>query len=216
MGYPNYFSQLPDNNYAFSINKAGRPNYLSIKDFFHLMKVREDILEHEVLYTQYVVYDGKRPEQISYELYGDEQFYWIILQVNNITDFYNEWPLSRVEMNEFLLKKYGNWSVAGETHHWETVETFNSNDDLVFPGGMVVDENFEYFYWDDPETRNVEKKVLVSEVTNAEYEERLNDKKATIEVLDKKYIYDYEREVRNYFSSLTPQESSVNISDYLR
>ena len=28
------------------------------------------------------------PDQISYEQYGDEQYYWIILQINEIIDFY--------------------------------------------------------------------------------------------------------------------------------
>ena len=216
MSYPTYFSNLPDNNYVFSINKAGKPDYLKIKDFFHLMKVRDDLLKEEFLYTQYVVQNGKRPEQISYEVYGDEQFYWVILQVNGITDYYTQWPLSQIELREFMLKKYGNWSVIESPHHWETVETYDEDDNLVMPGGMVVDQDFEYFYWVDPQSRTTQKKVEVAEVTNAQYEERLNEQKATIDILDKRYIYDYQREVRKYFNSLTSQESSVNISDYFR
>ena len=214
MGFPNYFSKLPNNRYTFTVNKAGKPEFFNIKDFFHLMRVREDILDDKVLYTQYYIDSGKRPEQVSYELYGDEQYYWVILQINEIVDPHNEWPLSRVEMNEYVLRKYGSWEKADSTHHWETEETYDRDGNLILPSGLIVDESFEYFYWDDPENQTVRKKVLLNEVTNSEYEERLNEKKSVIDVLDKKYIYDYVREVRKYFKSLTSQESSVNISDY--
>jgi hypothetical protein len=42
--------------------------------------------------------------------------------------------------------------------------------------------------------------------------ERLNDRKTQIYLLDKKYIWDYEREVRNYAKNLDPLTSYVDIS----
>ena len=87
--------------------KQGSPNYINIKDYFHLMTVRDDIYREETLYTTYTVQDGERPDQISYKFYGDEQWYWILLQVNEITDYYTQWPLSEQELGEYVNKKYG-------------------------------------------------------------------------------------------------------------
>ena len=70
MATPNYFQQLPNIKYAQSINKAGVANYVEMKDFFRLMRVRDDIFAEDTMYKEYVVQNGQRPEQISFELYG--------------------------------------------------------------------------------------------------------------------------------------------------
>ena len=67
------------------------------KDFFRLMRVRDDIYAEDTMYYEYVVQNGQRPEQISYDLYGDERYYWMILQVNDITDYWNP-QLDQVEL----------------------------------------------------------------------------------------------------------------------
>lgn len=43
--------------------------------------------------VQYVIEDGKSPDNVSKEIYGDSSLFWIILLQNNIIDFYNEWPI---------------------------------------------------------------------------------------------------------------------------
>ena len=70
------------------------------------MRLRDDIFAQDTMYTEYVVQNGERPEQIAYEEYGDEKFYYIILQVNNVVDYYNDWPMSEVEFDEYITKKY--------------------------------------------------------------------------------------------------------------
>ncbi|GAH23493.1 unnamed protein product, partial [marine sediment metagenome] len=59
----------------------------NIKDYFNLARVREDIFKEDTLYNEYYVKNGERPDQISYEKYGTEAFYWVILQVNDIIDY---------------------------------------------------------------------------------------------------------------------------------
>ena len=141
MSSPNYFSQLPNVKYALSANKAGQINYAEMKDYFRMAVVRDDIFKEDTLYIKYTVKDGERPDQVSYEMYDDEQYYWVILQINDITDYYNQWPLSLKELDEYITKKYGATG-ATEIHHYETVETLDNDGNLVLPGGLQVPADF--------------------------------------------------------------------------
>ena len=208
MTQPTYFSNFPNLEYAVSVNKAGHTNNITIKDYFRLLLPRDDIYKEDTLYTTYFVMDGERPDQISYKQYGDEQFYWVILQINGIIDYYNEWPLSTVELEKFMLNKYETWENTKEVHHWETVETKNSEGNLVLPKGMYVDETFVYYYTDGDETIL---SSLPSAVTNYEYEERVNERKSHIQILNARYIDDYMRDIRNYAKSRLKSKSVVDI-----
>jgi hypothetical protein len=50
MSTPKYFRNFPNIQYAVSANKAGIPTYINIKDYFKLLKVRDDIFREETLY----------------------------------------------------------------------------------------------------------------------------------------------------------------------
>ena len=211
MSNPNYFSYFKNIKYALSADKAANINYIDIKDYFHTMRLRDDIFAQDTMYTEYVVKNGERPEQIAYEEYGDEKFYYIILQVNNIVDYYNDWPMSEVEFDEYITKKYVTPEKANEIHHYETVETFDSAGNLVLKGGLVVSSDYIHYYRDGAVTLS----SLPIPVTNVTYERRINEDKAQIQLLDKKYIYDYEREIKKYAKSLNEQISEVDISEVL-
>ena len=211
MTTPKYFQDFPDITYTIRSNHAGKEETIKIKDYFHLLKIKENILAEDTLYTPYSVENGQRPDQISYEKYDDEQYYWTILQINDITDFYNQWPLSQFELEEYITKIYG--TKQGDAHHYETVETFDAADNLVLPGGLVVTSDFVYRYPSTP-TENAFLTSFPVAVSNYEYEVRLNDKKGQIYIIDPKYIFDYKRETTKYAKNL-PQnrKSEIDISE---
>jgi len=213
MSFPKYFQQFPNLQYTIRANHAGVEDRIAIKDYFHLMKIREDIFAEDIFYTSYVIKNGQRPDQISYEVYGDEQYYWVILQVNGIVNYYDEWPLSQLELDEYILKKYGSDSKSGQVHHYETVETFDSEDNLVLPGGLVVSSDFVYTYPTTPGATTSLTSFPV-EKTNRQYEIDLNESKAEIVILNPRYIYDWEREVKKYANNLPDDvQSEIDISE---
>ena len=214
MATPKYFSYFPNLQYAQNIDRNGKVDYLEIKDYFHLLTPRDDIYREETLYEKYDVRNGERPDQISYKFYGDEQFYWIILQINGITDYYNEWPLSQFELEAFINKKYGA-SGTGLVHHYETVKTYDkaSPPNLVLEGGLVVSKNFKFTYPITPGA-TVYNTSLPVEIDNYTYENRLNEAKSQIFILQKKYVFQYVKEVRNYGKRLDPSVSFRSNSDY--
>ena len=213
MSKPRYFRQFPDIRYAMKANKAGKVSGVEIKDYFNLLVMRNDVFRKETLYSPYTIKNGQRPDQISYEYYGDEQFYWVILQVNEITDYWNQWPLSENELTEFVIEKYGGYVGAEQIKQYQTVETYDKANppNLVLKGGLVVPEDFIFYYPASPDSE-VTLSTRPSAISNYEYERGMNAAKSQIFLLDKKYIWEYETEVRNYAKNLKPGQSFVDLS----
>ena len=207
---PRYFRDFPNLKYATSANSAGIPNYITIKDYFHLLKVRDDIFREDTIYQEYVIKNGERPDQISKDFYGDEQYYWIILQINEITDYYNQWPLSQLELDEFITRKYQTTEESLKIHHYETPEVKDVNGNVILNSGLSVNKNYQFKYRPDP-SQGIVKTAYPSEVTNRQYEYILNRQKSVIQVLQPKYVFDYAREVQNYALRLPPQQSFDNL-----
>ena len=67
MATPTYFSNFPDIDYGIKMNKAGIVEKVKIKDYFHLLVPRDDIFRSDTLYSEYVVENGMRPDQVSKE-----------------------------------------------------------------------------------------------------------------------------------------------------
>jgi hypothetical protein len=214
MAQPQYFALFPDIKYAVKSNKAGKTTTINIKDYFHLLRVRDDIFKEDTLYYDHVIRDGQRPDQISFDEYGDEQWYWIILQINNITDYYNQWPLSNREFEQFLKQKYNTDENIGATHHWETVDTYDDDGRLMLPGGKVVSEDFKYEYPAEA-TSNVILTSLPRAVSNYEYEKRINDEKSHIQLIKEVHIPDYVRDVENYAKKLLAEGSNITLGDVI-
>ena len=209
MSTPRYFREFPNLLYSLSANKAGKQNFISIKDYFNLVVPRDDTFRIDTLYSPYTVKNGMRPDEVSYEVYGDEQFYWVVLQINEIYNYYEQWPLSENELTEFVYKKYGNLAGAEQVHHYETVATFDNSSppNLVLPGQLVVPKDFIFYYPSTPGS-DVTLSTRPISVENYTYERELNEKKSQIIILNKDYIYDYDREVRNYAKNLTQFKSN--------
>ena len=209
MANPNYFEQLPNIMYGQTINRAGIVNYVKMKDFFRLMRVRDDIFAEDTLYREYIVQNGLRPERVAFELYGDERFYWVILQINDIDDFWNQWPLNQVELETFITERYG--SAADDISHYETQEVKNDDGDVLLEGGFVVPQNFKFLYYPNPDSNDISLTSFPVAVTNRQKEFNNNDKKSSINVIDPKYIFDFEREYYNYARNLSDSISESYI-----
>jgi len=111
-------------------------------------------------YELYRLSEGEKPEDVSYRIYGEVTYHWVILMMNDISDPLGEWFRNDVEMDLFLDNKYGN--DVGAIHHYE------DGDGYVIP------------VYADASTVTI---------TNREYEEALNDAKREIRVLRPEYLY---------------------------
>jgi len=141
-------------------------------DFFRRLKVRSKVLNEAVLYDLYDVQEGDTPESIAFKHFGDTGLNWVILLTNDITDRYYDWPLSNFEFENYLKEKYTN---PDGIHHYEITQ---SSGKTSGEGPTDYDHLIEV---------NSTTAGAVS-VTNREYEERIQDKKRQIKILDGSYL----------------------------
>ena len=136
-------------------------------------------------FTEDTVKDGEKPEDIATRLYGNPFYNWTILVINDVTDYYKQWPKSVVQLQEYINTKYTNGQA---TKHHVTTEVKDASGNIIVPAGKVVPSTFQVAYYDGSTT--VTANPVVS-VTNAQYETEENSKLQSIQVVKPELIEDF-------------------------
>jgi hypothetical protein len=77
-------------------------------------------LEENYLFANlYDIKESETPEILANKLYGDSEFHWVILLVNNIVSVRKDWPKNVRELNDYIDSKY---SVPAGIHHYTDVD----------------------------------------------------------------------------------------------
>jgi len=185
----NYFSKVPNFDYVSRLPDAKISDYIRVKNLFKKGKLREDIFQNLAFFEKYTIDGDDRPDNVSFKVYDDPIFDWVILLSNNIINIQSEWPLPQRDFDQFLLEKYGDYdNLYNGIHHYETIEVKNSQDVTIVPAGLIVQDNYTVSYYDFFIDQQVETGNLSIPVTNYEYEEDLNNKKRNIFVLKPFYL----------------------------
>ena len=184
-----YFRQVPDFDYV-NRDSDGKSigDYQVVKNLFKRVKIRQDILENLAYFTQYRVSGDDRPDNVAFEIYGDESFDWLVLLSNNVMSIQTEWPLSQAAFNDFLIKKYGSIEKTNNIHHYETRELKNDSGEIVVRKGLIVRKNYKVEYFDTRRNQYVVRINEVDAVTNYTYEVRKEEAKRNIYLLKADYI----------------------------
>ena len=184
-----YFRQVPDFDYV-NRDSDGKNigDYQVVKNLFKRVKIRSDILENLAYFTQYRISGDDRPDNVAFEIYGDESFDWLVMLANNIMNVQTEWPLSQAAFNDFLIKKYGDIEKANNIHHYETRQMKNDSGEIVVPKGLNVPKNYKVEYFDTRRNQYVIRTNEVDAVTNYTYESRKEEAKRNIYLLKAEYI----------------------------
>ena len=163
-----YFNSFPKIIYNLKIDGEA----ILTTDFFRRFKIRSKVLDEAVLYDFYDVQEGDTPESIAFKHFGDTGLNWVILLTNDIVDRYYDWPLSNFEFENYLKEKYTN---PDAVHHYEIAQS---------SGKTNSEGPTDYDYLIEV---NSTKPGAIA-VTNREYEERIQDKKRQIKILDASYL----------------------------
>ena len=150
-------------------------------DLMTRVKVREKVIDEMSLYDTYDVPSGERPEDTAFKHFGSATYHWVILLTNNITDAFYEWPMSEQDFETFLKDKYSN---PDGIHHYEVTtssgkRTGNGPDDYSHKIEVNSDASG------------------AQSVSNREYEQRLQDSKRTINLLNPEYLTTFIEEFNN-------------------
>ena len=168
-----YFSRFP----LFAYDIKNDNNYKLLPDILRRVKLRATIKSGGMLFDKYDVKEGEKPEDVAYKWFGDAELHWVILMTNNITDRYYEWPMNQVQFAEFLTDKYG----AGNEdaiHHYEVTQDSGRT---TSKGPSDYSHKVEV----NSDTDNA------SSISNREYEERDQDSKRQIQLLNKSLLGDF-------------------------
>ena len=172
-----YFKKFP--KMIYDMKNDG--NYKLLPDILRRVKQRNAIKDGQFVFDNYDVKDGEKPEDIAYKWFGDAELHWVILMTNNVTDRYYEWPMNQVQFQTMLEDKYSN---PDGIHHYE----------ITRDSGRTTGQgpnDYSHLVEVNSDTDNA------SSISNREYEERDQDKKRSIRLLDRKYLSDFIDEFNN-------------------
>ena len=168
-----YFSRFP----LFVYDVKNNSNYKLLPDILRRVKLRATIKSGGMLFDKYDVKEGEKPEDVAFKWFGDPELHWVILMTNNITDRYYEWPMNQVQFAEFLTDKYGAGNEDAIHHYEVTKDSGRTTGKGPSDYSHLVEVNSD--------TDNA------SSISNREYEERIQDSKRQIQLLDKSFLGDF-------------------------
>ena len=184
----NYFKQLPNFDYISRINeRRSNRDYLEVKNLFRRPIIREDIFTDFMSFTKYKIEGDERPDQVAYNVYGDEDLDWVVLLANNIINVRDEWPMSQGDFNNYLSEKYGDSGGADLIKHYETIQIKDSKGKIFVPKGKIVDSTFKATFLDSGTNQLVEVSPIEG-ISYRTYEERLQDDKRNINILESRFL----------------------------
>ena len=184
----NYFKQLPNFDYISRINeRKSNRDYLEVKNLFRRPLIREDIFTNFMSFTKYKIVGDERPDEVAYKVYGDEDLDWVVLLANNIINVRDEWPMSQGDFNNYLSEKYGDTGGADLIKHYETIQIQDSKGKIFVPKGKIVDSTFKSTFLDSGTNQLVEVSPIKG-ISYRTYEERLQDDKRNINILESRFL----------------------------
>ena len=159
----------------------GDGNQKLVTDLMTRVKVREKVIDEMSLYDSYDVPNGERPEDTAFKHFGSAKYHWVILLTNNITDVYYDWPMSDQDFETFVRDKYAN---PDAIHHYEVSQSSGKT-------AAQGPDDYSYLIEVNSDASGAQS------VSNREFEQRLQDQKRSINLLNPSYLTTFLEEFNN-------------------
>ena len=215
-----YFNYIPDFNYVDRNPNAKLGDQVRVKNLFRRIKLREDIFQDSTVFEKYQIRGDDRPDNIANQFYGRPDYDWIVLVSNNIVNIQTEWPMPQNTFDTFILNKYGTYQNANAVRHYETSEVKNTQGVTIVPAGQIVDKGYSYTYYEEFQQAFVDTGDITVEVTNYDYETRIEEAKRNISLLKRRYLPvildDIEKEMKYKKGSSDYISGTLKSSDNIR
>lgn len=190
-----YFSYLPKVRYSLDDKLK---NTELVTDITSVVNLLEPYASDRKYYYTLIIKDGLKPEDVSYLVYGDPGYHWIVLHFNKVVDPQFDWPMSQAQLDDYIAGKYGSLTAAqaGVKAYYRVVKK------LVPGASTYYTENIEISAADYANTTldtagtnwNLANgaSVMVYQdrktVSFYDYESELNDSRREIKLIQKQYI----------------------------
>ena len=161
-----YFANFP----LIPYDNYGTGDFRLTPNILKRIAVRANVKTTTSLFDTYDVKEGETPELIADKLYGNPEFHWVVLMMNDVVDRYHQWPMSRRQFLAHLNDKYTN--VDG-VHHYEISQSSGDTNIKINIGTSNTDH------------------PTATAITNREYEQERQDSLRKIRLLDPDFIDDF-------------------------
>ena len=220
----NYFKFIPDFDYVSRLPKAQSiSDYLRVKNLFKRTKISQTVFDDLTYFTKYQIIADERPDNIAYKVYGDSNLDWMVMLSNNITNLQNEWPLEEQSFYRFLINKYGSEAGIESVHHYESQKVIDSKEKVIVPKGLEVPSNYSVTFLDSGTRTEQIRTNITDEITNRQYEEKIQDEKRNIFLIKPKFtglileemerVMEYPKGSTQYVSSKVVRGENVRLYD---
>ena len=220
----NYFDYIPDFDYVSRLPKAQSiSDYLRVKNLFKRTKISQTVFDDLTYFTKYQIIADERPDNIAYKIYGDSNLDWMVMIANNITNLQNEWPLEEQSFYRFLINKYGSEAGIESVHHYETQKVIDSKEKVIVPKGLEVPSNYSVTFLDSGTRTEQIRTNITDEITNRQYEEKIQDEKRNIFIIKPRFtglileemerVMEYPKGSTQYVSSRVVRGENVRLYD---
>lgn len=149
-----------------------------VKNQYHMDKVtnilqrvrlKPEFIEHKLIFAQHFIQDGETPEYLAYQMYGDSELHWIVLYGQQCINPYYDWPMTYFTLQKYTSKKYGSTNINA-VHHYEDADRY------------IVDSTASG----------------ATAISNAYYEERLNDDRRLLNVIRQENVAEIIEELKSH------------------
>ena len=161
-----YFANFP----LIPYDNYGTGDFRLTPNILKRIAVRANVKTTTSLFDTYDVKEGETPEMIADKLYGNPEFHWVVLMMNDVVDRYHQWPMSRRQFLAHLNDKYTN---VDAVHHYEISQSSGDTNIKINIGTSNTDH------------------PTATAITNREYEQERQDSLRKIRLLDPDFIDDF-------------------------
>lgn len=185
---PRYFRYYPE------VKHSGK----FLVDITKRSKFIQRLFADPKVFLPFVIQEGERAEDIAHLYYEDVNRVWLLYLANTIIDPYKQWPMTQRNLQRYIIEKYRtqsgattdqgvlNWTQSTPKHYYliedeETVISKETYDKSI--GDNSLNTTFVSGDWQS--------------VSYYEYEEGINEDNRHIQVIDRIYAEQLERELKS-------------------
>lgn len=182
---------------GYDITKADTKRQDYVTNIFLRFGLLSEVKNNAFAYYDYLVREQDTPENLADRYYGDSEYHWIILLMNDIVNPLFDWPLKADAFNRYIEDKYGSMAAAAAlTHHYtQTIRRTDMNTDTYNEIIMEIDLTA---YTALPESslevetlsdgRSIQVLITRAAIDCLSWESDMNDKKRNIKLLKKEHL----------------------------
>lgn len=124
---------------------------------------------------QSVSVNGRSPEQMADDIYGDSSLFWTILYINNVVDPFIDWYMTDSQLYSYCIRIYGESNIY-KTRYFKNIST----------GEYISGDSASIFF--TMQSNNQDLPEYITAITNYNHEELKNIKKSQVKIIPKSYI----------------------------